>query len=313
MILPTAAGMMMALTIRAIHCAALALFCAGASTAPASAWDPWGTLPPAATAEVPDEPVAADADSEAPVGSANIPEPDWSLLESGSPSSNAATLRQKGKKPSADASAWTGQNNADGTSALSLKQPVSSFWDTRVGADLNVARRSSSSSASDMFREKYGAENTRSESSGTAWAAATAPGVAGIWDKTAIEARIDPGQDQSRLGTTMSKSVPLGGNQYSLTLQNGYNITQQAGLPAIGFNGRPVRSYETDQSAKLSITDSGTSIVASQTLSTNDDKWLRTVSAEQKLFGGVHIAASVSETLQGPANKSLTAGFKHSW
>jgi hypothetical protein len=305
--------MMMALTIRPIHCVALVLFCAGASAAPASAWDPWGTLPPTATAEVPDEPMAADPDGEAPIDSANMPEPDWSLLDSGSTSSIAAILRQQGKKPSAEASAWTGHSNADGSSALSLKQSVSPFWDTRVGADINVARRSSTSSTSDMFREKYGAEGTQGASSGTAWAAATAPGVAGIWDKTAIEARIDPGQDQSRLGTTMSKSVPLGGNQYSLTLQNGYNVTQQAGLPAIGFNGRPVRSYETDQSAKLSITDSGTSVVAGQTLSTNDERWLRTVGAEQKLFGGVNIAASVSETLQGPANKSLTAGFKHSW
>ena len=146
-----------------------------------------------------------------------------------------------------------------------------------------------------------------------AWAAATAPGVGSIWDKTAIEARIDPGQDRSKLGTTLSKSVPLGGNQYSLTLQNGYNVTQQAGLPVIGFNGRPVRSYETDQSARLNMSDSGTSIVAGQTLSTTEDKWLRKVGAEQKLFGGVNISASVSESLQGPANKSLTAGFKHSW
>jgi hypothetical protein len=41
--------------------------------------------------------------------------------------------------------------------------------------------------------------------------------------------------------------------------------------------------------------------------------WLRKLGAEQNLFGGVNISASVSETLQGPVNKSLTAGFKHSW
>eukprot|EP01035_Chromulina_nebulosa_P012797 gene12797-17058_t len=130
-----------------------------------------------------------------------------------------------------------------------------------------------------------------------------APGVASIWDKTSIEARIDPGHDQSKLATSLSKAVPLAGNQYSLTLQNGYNVIQQAGLPVIGFNGRPTRSYETDQSARLSINDTGTSLIASQTLSTTDDKWLRKVGAEQKLFGGVNVSATVSETLQGPANK----------
>jgi hypothetical protein len=306
--------MMMALTTRSALGMALAIGGAGAIATPARAWDPWSTLPPVATSTTaPAEPAAAD--NNAPMAVPDMPEPDWSLLDGNSPSSMAAILREQGKKPLVDASAWTGQNKADGSSALSLKQSLSSFWDTRVGADINVARQSSTSSMSDVLREKYGAEGgqSQSQSGGSAWAAATAPGVGGIWDKTAIEARIDPGQDQSKLGTTLSKSVPLGGNQYSLTLQNGYNITQQAGLPVIGFNGRPVRSYETDQSAKLSINNSGTSIIAGQTLSTGDDKWLRKVGAEQQLFGGVNLSASVSETLQGPSNKSLTAGFKRSW
>ena len=47
------------------------------------------------------------------------------------------------------------------------------------------------------------------QSSGTAWAAITAPGVASIWDKTSVEARVDPGTEQSKLGTSLSKSVPL--------------------------------------------------------------------------------------------------------
>jgi hypothetical protein len=65
--------------------------------------------------------------------------------------------------------------------------------------------------------------------------------------------------------------------------------------------------------AASSIADSGTSFLAGQTMATTDDRWLRKVGAEQKLFGGVSISGTISETLQGPANKSLTAGFKHSW
>ena len=106
------------------------------------------------------------------------------------------------------------------------------------------------------------------QSSGTAWAAITAPGVASIWDKTAVEARVDPAQEQSKLGTSLSKSVPLS-EQYSLTLQNGYNVIQQGIVPVPGIVSHPARSYETDQSAKLSIADTGTSFMAGQTLSTS--------------------------------------------
>jgi hypothetical protein len=48
-------------------------------------------------------------------------------------------------------------------------------------------------------------------------------------------------------------------------------------------------------------------------LSSADDKWLRKIGAEQKLFDGVSISGSVGETAQGVTNKSLTAGFKRSW
>jgi hypothetical protein len=84
-------------------------------------------------------------------------------------------------------------------------------------------------------------------------------------------------------------------------------------LPVPGIAGRTDRNYQTDQSAKLSIADTGTSFVAGQTLSTTDDRWLRKIGAEQKLFDGVSISASVGETPQGITNKTLSAGFKRSW
>jgi hypothetical protein len=76
---------------------------------------------------------------------------------------------------------------------------------------------------------------------------------------------------------------------------------------------RPTHNYQTDQSAKLDVGDTGTSVVAGQTLSSNDDKWLRKVGAEQKVFDGVSISGSIGETAQGATNKSISAGFKHSW
>ena len=49
-------------------------------------------------------------------------------------------------------------------------------------------------------------------------------------------------------------------------------------------------------------------------ISSADDKWLRTLSAEQKLFGGpFSVTGSVSETATGELSKSLKAGFKRTW
>jgi hypothetical protein len=193
-----------------------------------------------------------------------------------------------------------------------VKQPVSPFLDARVGADMTVVNQSQTLTSSDLLRQKFSTDAPPSQSSGTAWAAITAPGVASIWDKTAVEARVDPSQEQSKLGTSLSKSLPLI-EQYSLTLQNGYNVVQQGVVPVPGIAGRPVRNYQTEQSAKLSITDTGTSFIAGQTLSSADDKWLRKIGAEQKLFGDVSISGSIGETAKGTANKTLTAGFRHSW
>src|SRR5450631_2720318 len=230
--------------------------------------------------------------------------------------------------PRADTGAdmsWSSKDRSNGSAALSVKQPVSPLLDARVGADMTVVNQPQTLTSSDLLQQKFSTDAPPSQSSGTAWAAITAPGVASIWDKTAVEARVDPSQEQSKLGTSLTKSLPLN-EQYSLTLQNGYNVVQQghsslscadcvhlSAVPVPGIAGRPVRNHQTEQSAKLSITDTGTSFIAGQTLSSTDDKWLRKIGAEQKLFGDVSISGSIGETAQGASNKSLTAGFRHSW
>ncbi len=97
-------------------------------------------------------------------------------------------------------------------------------------------------------------------------------------------------------------------------MQNDYNITQQGIVPVPGLvPERPLRSYATGQSATLSMTETGTSLIAGQSLSSTEERWLRKFGVEQKLFGGVTISGSIGETAQGTANKSLSAGFKRSW
>lgn len=222
----------------------------------------------------------------------------------------AAARGAKGGPGGSDVS-WSNNRKANGGADVSVKQSVWSFWDTRVGADMTVAPQPTT--MSELLAEKAGNGGGLPQSGGSAWAAMTAPGAAGIWDKTAVEARVDPGSEQSRLGTSITKQVPLNGDN-SVTLQNGYNVTQQGMTGVPGLPSRPTtRNYETDQSARLSVGDTGTSVTAGQTMSSSDDKWLRKVGAEQKLLDGVTVSGSVGETAQGTVNKSVSAGFKRRW
>jgi hypothetical protein len=238
---------------------------------------------------------------------------DWSQLNVDASTLMTSPASKARLAPQAGAStemSWSSKDQPNGSAAVSVKQPLSPLWDARIGADMTVTRQPTT--MSELLSERIANGGSEPQSSGTAWAAVTAPGVNVIWDKTAIEARVDPSQEQSKLGTSLNKSLSLS-EQYSLTLQNGYNVIQQGIVPVPGIIARPSRNYETDQSAKLSIADTGTSFSAGQTLSSADDRWLRKVGAEQKLFGGVSISGSIGETALGTTNKSLTAGFKQSW
>ena len=260
-------------------------------------------------AEATAAPDAGDADTMKDI---DISKLDWSELDlDTAPLTGPDPKGRTAPKAAAPATAaWSTNRRANGTSAVSVKQSLTPFWDTRIGADMTVARQGTLTN-SEVLSERLANGGSMPQSSGTAWAAFTAPGVGSIWDKTSVEARLDPGQDQSKLGTTLSKSLSLNA-QYSLTLQNGYHLVQQGIVPVPGIFSL-ARSYETAQSARLSIADSGTSFMAGQTLSTSDDKWLRKVGAEQKLFDGVTISGAIGETASGGTSKSLSAGFKRSW
>jgi len=264
-----------------------------------------------AAAEIAAAPDVNDPDI---TGDIDVSKLDWSQLDLDAlPLTGVAPQARAAPQTKANAEAtWSANEKPNGSSAVSVKQSLTPFWDTRIGADMTVVHQPPVATSADALLQKYSPDGQPSQSSGTAWAAITAPGVGSIWDKTAIEARVDPGQEQSKIGTSLSKSVPLS-EQYSLTLQNGYNVIQQGFVPVPGIIGHPARNYETDQSAKLSIADTGTSFVAGQTLSTADDKWLRKFGAEQKLFDGITVSGSVGETASGAANKSISAGFKRSW
>jgi hypothetical protein len=286
-----------------------------------------GLFMAAATALAQSPPAADDAD-EAEEEAAPAPEKkdedllkdididklDWSQLNIDASMLNLPSVKARAaaKGASSDDASWSSSARGNGVSSVSVKQSISPFWDTRIGADMTVVNPAPVTTSGDLLRQKISPNAPPENSSGSAWAAISAPGVGSIWDKTAVEARVDPGAEQGKLGTVITKSVPLS-DGYSLTLQNGYNVIQQGFVPVPGVPAHPSRNTETDQSAKLSIGDTGTSFTAGRTLSSSDDKWLGKVGAEQKLFDGVTVSGSIGETASGATSKSISAGFKRSW
>jgi hypothetical protein len=145
--------------------------------------------------------------------------------------------------------------------------------------------------------------------SGAAWANLTgsAAELPGTWDKAAVATRIDP-QQQGKLGVTLSRSVPVG--DVSMTWQNGYAVSQALGSGAAAGGQQ---AYSTDQSVRVEILPD-TTLSVGASISSADDKWTRSLSAEQKLFGGpISVTGAVSEGAGGDLSKRLKAGFKRTW
>ena len=101
--------------------------------------------------------------------------------------------------------------------------PMESPWDSKVGIDYHKP----SIPATNFQPEQLTAGAIPDQSAGVAWATVTAPGFGSAlgWDQTAIETRVDPAQEQTQLGTRLSRSVPVG-EDVSVTLENGVSVTR---------------------------------------------------------------------------------------
>jgi hypothetical protein len=272
---------------------------------PVDAWAEIVPRDPPQTTETAEAPAAATAD-----GAATQADPDWTELGKFSDLPSKTVRGASPRVKPQDAAAWSRNVNGNGSSSVAVKGQISPFLDTHVGANMNLAKPAATTMA-DSLSDKMLSGDTPTRSTGTAWATMTGPGIPHIWDKTAVDISMDSGSEEGKLGTTLSRSVPIAGDAYSLILQNAYRLSQPAPTPLT--SSPESRTLEIERSAKFSVNQTGTSVVAGQTLSSNDDKWLGKVGAEQKLFGDVTITGSVNETLRGPVNKALTAGFKKSW
>jgi len=203
----------------------------------------------------------------------------------------------------------------DGSTTIVVKKPLATDWDTQVGADLGL----SAQQPTDGYRPGRPLPGSRDAgNSGAAWASVGVPNFA------SVDARVDPTKDQGKLGTTVKQSIPVG-RQFAVTLQNTYSVTETLGaqtpgptdlpltaLPAPGAS-TPTQIWGNEKLAKFDVLSTGTTLAAGLNSSSNDPVTHNKFSAEQKLYGPLHVTTSVSDLGQPAPNKTISARFKLNW
>jgi hypothetical protein len=222
------------------------------------------------------------------------------------------------KPPAADSDPTFGSrtDKPDGSAAMTIGRRLPTPWETKIGTDVSLAAPPVTTTSDYLMR---GAAHDRS--SGALWGSMTVPGVRPLgFDKTSVEARIDAGSDEGRLGAAVSRSVPIGSG-LAVTLQNTTSIKQSLAtaappLPAAGGSaaaGTPVPSWGMDDTVRLSVDPFGTTISAGAAGSGGDSQWTSKLSLEQTVVGPLKLTTSVEGAGTATPTKSITAGFKRTW
>ena len=263
-------------------------------------------------------PMATDAQagSDTPVADdfSSVENLDWTVLTRGmEPQPRSVRHARSGGSVSSKPAEWKHTVHPDGSAAVTMKRRLYDNWDAKVGADFSLAKPSTVPTGSvDPMPLLPG--NAPGTSAGAAWVSAPAPALdlpLG-WDKAAVEARVDPANDRGKVGVSLSKSVTLN-PKLALSLQGG--ISAQESLRGLSDPGAPaaLRTQTIERFVRLSVPRTGTTVAVGSTHSTLDDRALRRLSAEQKLFGGVNIAGSINETMTGSYDHSIVARFRRTW
>lgn len=205
------------------------------------------------------------------------------------------------------------KDRPDGSGTVTVKELLPTDWDAKLGADVNIAAPAPANSQPLLPTSRAAGDST-----GAAWAS-----FGLIGDFARLDARVDGGNDQGQLGTTFQHSLPLGG-RFSLTLRDRYALSENLGGDgaAPGFPvaalpqgaaapTEPVWSNQKD--VKFNILPSGTTLSAGIATAANDPTVHRTLSAEQKLYGPLHVTTSVTDLGQPTETKRVTAGLRFDW
>jgi hypothetical protein len=204
----------------------------------------------------------------------------------------------------------------DGSSTVIVKKPLATEWDTTVGADLNLAATPPTNFGLDMPSPA----TTNNAGSGAAWASVGLPNIA------SVDARVDPTRDQGKLGATFKRSVPVGSN-LSVTLQNTYSVTEtlsasttpsydpllMAAPPVTATTTPPPQVWGSEKMVKVDVLSTGTSFGAGLTSNNIDPVTHNKFSADQKLYGPLHVTTAVTDVGRPTSSQSISAGLKLHW
>jgi hypothetical protein len=205
----------------------------------------------------------------------------------------------------------------DGSSAVTIGRRLPTEWETKVGADFNLAAPPGTASVDNMTRA------SSERSTGAIWGNLSTAAVRPIGlDKASLEARLDAGSDEGKVGATVSRSVPINPN-VSVTLQNVYSVKQSLGSapsgPPTGTTltttaaTAPVSPWSMDDTVRLSVDPFGTTLSAGAGSSVGDGQWYNRLSVEQTLVGSLKVTTAVENAGTAQPNKSISAGFKRTW
>jgi len=215
----------------------------------------------------------------------------------------ASTAAAQDKPQDKGATPTFGSRNEqpDGSTNLTVGRKLETEWETKVGFDAKLAPELASPSLSDSLLQP----TVPGRSSGVVWGTVTGPSVAPmLFDKTSVDARLEPGEDKGQLSATLSRTVPLG--DASITVQDKYSVTQT-------LQGGGVTILESDRSVRLKWSPTNTTLSAGVVTSSVDGQWHNRLSAEQRIAGPLSVTTTVTDPGGTASSKSIAAGFKHTW
>ena len=201
----------------------------------------------------------------------------------------------------------------DGSTTVVVKQPLQSEWENSVGADLSPSNMGASAA---YDRPLPTARN--GSGAGAAWASVGVPNIG------SVDARVDPSNEQGKVGGTLKHSIPFGG-RFAVTLQDTYSVTGTLARPSVGPGDLPLMTlpsnpaaptpqvFGNEKAVKFNILPIGTTLGAGVKTTSNDPVTHNTLSAEQKLYGPLQVTTAVNDFGQTTSSKSITAGFKLHW
>ena len=207
---------------------------------------------------------------------------------------------------------YSREDRPDGSSSFTVKKPLPVDIETKLGADL-------APSAPSTFQPGQSFPGSlNSHNSGAAWASVGVPNLA------SVDARVDPDGDQGKVGTTLQHGIPVG-SQFKVTVQDTFSVTDTLGARSTTSAGEPLLAalpqpsstpsqvWGNERRVKFDVLPTGTSLSAGVTTSNIDPVSHNSFSADQKIYGPLHVTTSVSDLGEPTSSKSISAAFKLHW